>query len=331
MAQVALDMLRLSLDAFVAQDSRLAREVCGQDDIVDALNREIIDELLHDDEALARPGRAGAAVVLGVAPRRARGRSCHEHRRRRRLSRRGRNHPSPGRVLETISRMSKQTILIIEDERALVEVLTYNLRKEGFEVHSATDGQDGLRRAQTTLPDLIMLDLMLPVIEGLEVCRVLKSGARTRDIPLLMLTARSEEVDEIVGFQMGADDYVTKPFKIKPLIQRIKALLRRKKTAATEGDVVAAGGIEIDRAQHRATVRGEELNLTPTEFRLLWVLVRQPGRAFSRHELMEAAMGDDALVLERTIDVHVKSLRQKLGSRADQIETVRGVGYRFRE
>ncbi len=227
--------------------------------------------------------------------------------------------------------MSKQTILIIEDERALVEVLTYNLRKEGFEVQSATDGQDGLRRAQTTLPDLIVLDLMLPVVEGLEVCRVLKSGARTRDIPLLMLTARSEEVDEIVGFQMGADDYVTKPFKIKPLIQRIKALLRRKKTLAAEGDVVASGGIEIDRAQHRATVAGEELNLTPTEFRLLWALVRQPGRAFSRHELMEAAMGDDALVLERTIDVHVKSLRQKLGSRAEQIETVRGVGYRFRE
>ena len=227
--------------------------------------------------------------------------------------------------------MSQQTILIIEDERALVEVLTYNFRKEGFDVHSATDGQDGLRRAQTTLPDLIVLDLMLPVIEGLEVCRVLKSGVRTRDIPLLMLTARSEEVDEIVGFQMGADDYVTKPFKIKPLIQRIKALLRRKKTATSEADVVAAGGIEIDRSQHRAIADGQELNLTPTEFRLLWALVRQPGRAFSRHELMETALGDDALVLERTIDVHVKSLRQKLPDRADQIETVRGVGYRFRE
>jgi two-component system phosphate regulon response regulator PhoB len=227
--------------------------------------------------------------------------------------------------------MSKPTILIIEDERALVEVLTYNLRKEGFEVTSATDGQDGLRRAQTTLPDLILLDLMLPVIEGLEVCRVLKSGARTRDIPLLMLTARSEEVDEIVGFQMGADDYVTKPFKIKPLVQRVKALLRRKKAPAAEGEVVAAGGIEIDRSRHRAAVHGEEVNLTPTEFRLLWGLVRQPGRAFSRHELMEAAMGDDALVLERTIDVHVKSLRQKLGGHAEQIETVRGVGYRFRE
>ncbi|MBS0266459.1 MAG: response regulator transcription factor [Planctomycetes bacterium] len=227
--------------------------------------------------------------------------------------------------------MSKQTILIIEDERAIAEVLSYNLRKEDFEVLTATDGQDGLRRAQTNLPDLIILDLMLPVIEGLEVCRVLKSGARTRDIPLLILTARSEEVDEIVGFQMGADDYVTKPFKVKPLIQRIKALLRRKKNATAEGEIVVGGGIEINRTQHRALLNGVELSLTPTEFRLLWALVRQPGRAFSRHELMEASMGDDALVLERTIDVHVKSLRQKLGDQAERIETVRGVGYRFRE
>src|SRR5258708_39730726 len=143
--------------------------------------------------------------------------------------------------------MSKQSILIIEDERALVEVLTYSLSEEGVDVHSATVGQDGCRRAQTALPDLIVLDLMLPVIEGLEVCRILKSGARTRDIPLLILTARSEEVDEIVGFQMGADDYVTKPFKIKPLIQRIKALLRRRKNASAEGEIVTGGGTEINR------------------------------------------------------------------------------------
>lgn len=227
--------------------------------------------------------------------------------------------------------MAKQTILIIEDERALVEVLTYNLKKEGLEVLVATDGQEGLRRAQTALPDLIVLDLMLPVIEGLEVCRQLRSGGRTKDIPILMLTARSEEVDEIVGFQMGADDYVTKPFKIKPLIQRIKALLRRKHNANVSSDVIASHGIEIDRTQHRATVDGQELRLTPTEFRLLWSLLRQPGRAFTRQELMEGAMGDDALVLERTIDVHIKSLRQKLGDRAERIETVRGVGYRFHE
>ena len=227
--------------------------------------------------------------------------------------------------------MTKPTVLIIEDERSLVEVLTYNLKKEGFEVLSALDGQEGLRRAQTSLPDLVVLDLMLPVIEGLEVCRQLRGGSRTKEIPILMLTARSEEVDEVVGFQLGADDYVTKPFKMKPLIQRIKALLRRKQTPDPASDVIASRGIKIDRSHHRVLLDGAELKLTPTEFRLLWAIVRQPGRAFNRLDLMEACMGDDALVLERTIDVHVKSLRQKLGHRSDLIETVRGVGYRFRE
>ena len=226
--------------------------------------------------------------------------------------------------------MSQQTILIIEDERALVDVLTYNLKKEGFEVVSAYDGQDGLRRAQTSLPDLVLMDLMLPVIEGLEVCRQLRSGPRTKEIPILMLTARGEEVDEIVGFQMGADDYVTKPFKMKPLIQRIKALLRRNLAVEPAGDVLVAGDLEINRSQHRVTIKGEELKLTPTEFKLLWALIRQPGRAFNRQELMEACMGDNSLVLERTIDVHVKSLRQKMGDLSEQIETVRGIGYRYR-
>lgn len=227
--------------------------------------------------------------------------------------------------------MAQQTILIIEDERPIAELLSYNLKREGFEVTTAGDGQEGLRRATTQLPDLVILDLMLPVIEGLEVCRQLRNSARTRDIPILMLTARGEEVDEIVGFQLGADDYVTKPFKLKPLIQRIKALLRRKQAPEPTGDNAACHGIEIDRAHHRATVDGIELKLTPTEFKLLWALLRQPGRAFNRQELMEACMGDDSLVLERTIDVHVKSLRQKIGEKADLIETVRGVGYRFRE
>ena len=227
--------------------------------------------------------------------------------------------------------MTQQTILVIEDERALVDVLTYNLSREGFEVLSASDGQEGLRRAQTALPDLILLDLMLPVIEGLEVCRQLRNGTRTKEIPIIMLTARTEEVDEVVGFQMGADDYVSKPFKMKPLIQRIKALLRRKQTVEPQNDVVVNQGIEINRGQHRATLDGSDLKLTPTEFRMLWALIRQPGRAFNRQELMEVCRGEDSMVLERTIDVHVKSLRQKLGDRGALIETVRGVGYRFRE
>ncbi len=226
--------------------------------------------------------------------------------------------------------MSKQTILVVEDERSLVEVLTYNLTNEGFEVISATDGQEGLRRAQRELPDLILLDLMLPVIDGLQVCRQLRSDPRTQDLRILMLTARSEEIDEIVGFNMGADDYVTKPFKIKPLIHRIKALLRRSSSDPTQADCVSIQGLEIDRLNHQVKIHDEELVLTPTEFRLLWVLARQPGRPFSRHELMDSSRGEDANALERTIDVHIRSLRQKLGEKADLIETVRGIGYRFR-
>lgn len=226
--------------------------------------------------------------------------------------------------------MNKQTILIIEDERSLVDVLKYNLEKEGFEVIAATDGQDGLRRAERATPDLIVLDLMLPVLDGLQVCRQLRSDPRTQHIRILMLTARSEEVDEIVGFNMGADDYVTKPFKIKPLIHRIKALLRRPQIDEATAEAVSVHGIEVDRLNHVARVEGEELSLTPTEFRLLWTLARKPGRPFSRHELMDVCRGEDANALERTIDVHVRSLRQKLGSVSDVIETVRGVGYRCR-
>jgi len=226
--------------------------------------------------------------------------------------------------------MPKPRILIIEDERALAEVLTYNLDKEGFEVSWAADGQDGVRKAQAAPPDMIVLDLMLPVIEGYEVCRMLRSDPKTQSIRILMLTARSEEVDEIVGFNMGADDYVTKPFKIKPLIHRIKALLRRNAAGEQPRDIIQSHGIEIDRVNHLAKADGDDLHLTPTEFRLLWTLARQPGRPFGRNELMDRCRGEDANALERTIDVHVRSLRQKLGYRGDLIETVRGVGYRFR-
>jgi two-component system phosphate regulon response regulator PhoB len=221
-------------------------------------------------------------------------------------------------------------ILVIEDERALVKVLTYNLQREGYDTIVAHDGQEGLRKAQTLLPDLILLDLMLPGLSGLDICRELRSNERTRDIPIIMVTARAEETDQVVGFSMGADDYVTKPFSVKVLLQRIKALQRRKEGGAEAVDVVEHMGVRIDRVRHRASVEGREMDLTPTEFRLLECLLRQPGRAFSRHQLMDAAIGDGSIVLERTIDVHIKTLRRKLGS-ADLIETVRGVGYRFRE
>jgi two-component system phosphate regulon response regulator PhoB len=226
--------------------------------------------------------------------------------------------------------VSQPRILIVEDERALAKVLSYNLQREGYETIVAHDGQEGLRKAQTQLPDLIILDLMLPVMNGLDVCRELRAGEKTRDIPILILTAKAEETDQIVGFSLGADDYVTKPFSVKVLLQRIKALQRRSEAATDPGEIIEHLGVRIDRVRHRAICRGQVLELTPTEFRLLETLVRQPGRAFSRHQLMDSAIGGGAVVLERTIDVHIKTLRRKLGD-PDLIETVRGLGYRFRE
>jgi two-component system phosphate regulon response regulator PhoB len=221
-------------------------------------------------------------------------------------------------------------ILIIEDERALTDVLTYNLRRDGYETSVAHDGQEGLRKAQTTLPDLIILDLMLPLLSGIDVCRELRAGERTREIPIIILTAKAEEMDQLVGFSMGADDYVTKPFSVKVLLQRVKALQRRREGAQEASDIVEHLSVRLDRVRHRVQAEGKDVELTPTEFRLLECLLRQPGRAFTRAQLLDAAIGDGAVVLERTIDVHVKTLRRKLGS-GDLIETVRGVGYRFRE
>ncbi len=227
--------------------------------------------------------------------------------------------------------MPKERVLVIEDDRALADVLMYNLRQAGYDVIVARDGQDGLQQAQLKTPQLVVLDLMLPIMDGLEVCKRLRADPAMTDLLILMLTAKSEETDEIVGFSMGADDYVTKPFSPKVLLERIKALLRRRVTDEAVRDVVASQGIEVDRRRHRVQAGGQVLELTPAEFGLLDALVRQPGRAFSRAELIDAALGNDALVLERTIDVHIRSLRQKLGTHADLVETVRGVGYRFRE
>jgi two-component system phosphate regulon response regulator PhoB len=237
------------------------------------------------------------------------------------------------RSTELLTTMARPRVLIIEDERALTDVLSYNLEREGYETIVTHDGQEGLRKAQTVRPDLIILDLMLPVLNGLDVCRQLRADEHTRSVPILMLTAKAEETDQIVGFSMGADDYVTKPFSVKVLVQRLKALQRRTETGEPV-DVIEHLGVRIDRVRHQASYRGQVVNLTPTEFRLLECLVRQPGRAFTRAQLMDAAIGDGAIVLERTIDVHIKSLRRKLeeaGDKVGVIETVRSVGYRFRE
>jgi two-component system phosphate regulon response regulator PhoB len=172
---------------------------------------------------------------------------------------------------------------------------------------------------------------MLPVIDGLDVCRRLRAGAATKDLLIVMLTAKSEETDELIGFSLGADDYVTKPFSVKVLLERIKALRRRRTTEATTDEVTTKQGVSVDRRRHQAIAEGKTLQLTRSEFRLLDTLIRQPGRVFHRTELIDAALGEDTMVMERTIDVHIRALRRKLGPHADVIETVRGVGYRFRD
>jgi DNA-binding response OmpR family regulator len=227
--------------------------------------------------------------------------------------------------------VAKGRILIVEDDASLAEVLDYNLGQEGYETQVARDGQQGLREVRLRCPDLVILDLMLPMIEGLEVCRLLKADPATQDVLVLILTARAEESDELVGFTVGADDYVTKPFSVKVLLQRINALLRRKNQDVGQRDILVSQGLMIDRRRHRATVGDRPLDLTPSEFELLATLIRQPGRAFSRAELIDVALGDDAIVLDRTIDVHIRALRKKLERHADLVQTVRGIGYRFRD
>ena len=227
--------------------------------------------------------------------------------------------------------MSRQLVLVVEDDRAISDVLKYNLEQAGYEVTIANDGRLGLHQARMKPPALIVLDLMLPGIDGLEVCRQIRDDASFRDTKVLMLTARSDETDQVVGFGAGADDYVAKPFSVKVLLERVKALLRRRQDPSSSDDIISCQGICVDRSRHRVTVMEQPLELTPSEFGLLHALIRQPGRAFSRQELIDVALGDDAIVLERTIDVHIRGLRKKLGEMQNVIETVRGVGYRFRD
>lgn len=226
--------------------------------------------------------------------------------------------------------MTAPRILIVDDETSLVEVLAYNFAREGFQVDTAYDGREALQKCRVAPPEVVVLDVMLPLIDGLQVCRQIRSDPKLKDVRVLLLTARGEETDEVVGFNLGADDYVAKPFRTRPLIERVKALIRRGPDTDSDADRLNHGGLEIDRARYAVTLHGQELAVTPTEFKLLWTLVRQSGRAFSRHELLDCCRGEDANSMERTIDVHVRALRKKLGRDGAMIETVRGVGYRCR-
>ena len=204
--------------------------------------------------------------------------------------------------------MSKGKLLIIEDDRNLAEVLSYNFKQAGYEVYSAHDGLDGINQALLRTPDIIILDLMLPVVDGQDVCRRLRAESSLREACIVMLTAKSEETDELIGFSLGADDYVTKPFSVKILLERVKALRRRRTPDPSADQSTAMQGVTVDRGRHRATVDGKLLQLTRSEFRLLDTLIRQPGRVFQRSELIDAALGEDTMVMERTIDVHILRL-----------------------
>ncbi len=228
--------------------------------------------------------------------------------------------------------MSKTKVLVVEDYRPLAETLEYQLQRAGYEVYRAADGRDALNQCRLVLPDVVFLDVDLPVMSGIEVCKQLRADSGTREALILMLSALGEESDQLVGLAVGADDYVVKPVEsYKVLLQRLKALLRRRESVPDDSDSVSHRGVTVDRRRFVVTVAEEPLKLTKSEFRLLDTLIRQPGRAFSRGELVDAALGEDTMVLERTIDVHVRALRKKMGDSADLIETVRGVGYRFHE
>jgi two-component system, OmpR family, alkaline phosphatase synthesis response regulator PhoP len=225
--------------------------------------------------------------------------------------------------------MKRGTVLVIDDEVDLVELVRYNLEKDGYWVRTAPDGESGLALAVAEQPDLILLDVMLPGIDGLEVCRKLRSEPRTLRIPVIMLTARVAESDKIVGLELGADDYVTKPFSQRELVARVKAQLRRASISIEPAEVIKQGNLRIDMNRREVTCGGIPVSLTATEFKLLQFLASQPGRVFSRSELIDGVLGQNIAILDRTIDVHIVSLRKKLRHCGDLIETVRGFGYKF--
>ena len=226
------------------------------------------------------------------------------------------------------------TILLVEDEQDLLELLRYNLNREGFNTVTAATGEEGLKQVRMTKPDLVLLDLMLPAMDGLEVCRTLKSREHTADIPVIMLTARGEESDIVRGLEMGADDYITKPFSPRILMARIKAVLRRSENENSNfesGSTIAVGGIHLDPDRHEVLAAGEKVELTATEFKLLSLLMSKPGRVFTRQQIIETIHEGFAAVTDRSVDVQVVALRRKLHESGRNIETVRGVGYRFKE
>ena len=228
--------------------------------------------------------------------------------------------------------MSRQSVLVVEDEEDIMEVIRFNLEKEGYEVNQALSGEKALQVIENNLPSLVLLDLMLPGINGLDLCRIFKQNDRTKAIPVIMLTAKSEDADIVAGLEMGAEDYITKPFSPRVLVARVRTILRRRESGLKDdSSVIQVEGMQIHPGRHEVTMGDNVVDLTPSEFRILHYLARRPGWVYSRDQIIDAIRGHGYVVTDRAIDVQVVGLRKKLGDYGKLIETVRGIGYRFRD
>ncbi len=227
--------------------------------------------------------------------------------------------------------MAKENILVVDDEEDIVELISYNLSKDGYKVQVVTTGEDALKAARAQAPDLVVLDLMLPGVDGLDVCKLMKADKATKHVPVIMLTARGEEADVVTGLELGADDYIVKPFSPRVLSARVKSVLRRNRShVVDEQQTISVEGLEINPGRHEVTIDGSLADLTFTEFKILHYLMRQPGWVFTRYQIVDAVHGEDYPVTDRSVDVQIVGLRKKLGKYGELIETVRGVGYKFR-
>lgn len=227
--------------------------------------------------------------------------------------------------------MAKGKILVVDDEEDILELVRYNLKREGYDVICAEDGNQALDRVSKHMPDLVLLDIMLPGVDGFDVCKTMKNDSKTAHIPVIMLTAKSEESDMVSGLEVGADDYISKPFSPRILVARVKAMLRRfPKKDGDAGEVIKRDGLIINPGRREVIVDGKNINLTFSEFEILALMANRPGWVFSRSQIVKMVKGDGYPVTERAIDVQIVSIRKKLGKRSDNVETVRGVGYRYR-
>lgn len=227
--------------------------------------------------------------------------------------------------------MAKENILIVDDEEDILELVRYNLSKEGYQITCVSSGEDGLKVARSAAPDLVVLDLMLPGVDGLDVCKSLKGDSKTKHIPVIMLSAKGEEADIVTGLELGADDYLVKPFSPRVLSARVKSVLRRNKGVPEDDSApIKIEELHINPGRHEVLIKGKLVDLTSTEFKVLHFLARQPGWVFTRYQIVDAVHGDDYPVTDRSVDVQIVGLRKKLGKYGPYIETVRGVGYRFK-